>query len=232
MEPRRHILRPTGPHTHTIIFLHGRGSYSLEFAAEFFESQTSDKQYVRDLFPGVKWIFPSAPYLPCGDTGSQISQWFDMKATKSPHDGEDEEQEALMDAIDFIGTIVEQEAALIGSKNVILGGISQGCASAIHALLDKAIPLGGFLGLSSWLPLYDELGGLYSFPNPAVDTPVMLQHCKNDDVIALRYGEELRDCLTKIGMSVEWRAYDNGGHWFNEPDGIDDLVAFLTRVMK
>ncbi|WPG98075.1 Hypothetical protein R9X50_00086100 [Acrodontium crateriforme] len=232
MEPRRHVLRPTTPHTHTIIFLHGRGSYSLEFASEFFESQTSDEQNVRDLFPGVKWIFPSAPYLSCGDTGSQISQWFDMKVTERPHEDEYQQQKALMKAVEFIGDIVEEESAIIGSKNVILGGISQGCALAIHALLGKMIPLGGFLGMSSWLPLKDEFTALYGFPNPAIATPLMLQHCKNDDVVALHYGEELRNYLTTVGMSVEWRVYDSGGHWFNEPNGIDDLVVFLTRVMK
>ncbi|KAK0661592.1 hypothetical protein QBC41DRAFT_235826 [Cercophora samala] len=32
-------------------------------------------------------------------------------------------------------------------------------------------------------------------------------------------------------LDVEWHEYDDGGHWINEPQGVDDFVAFLRRTM-
>ena len=50
------IVPPTTPQTHTIIFLHGRGSNGPEFESEFFESQASNKMTLPEMFPHVKWV--------------------------------------------------------------------------------------------------------------------------------------------------------------------------------
>jgi hypothetical protein len=36
----------------------------------------------------------------------------------------------------------------------------------------------------------------------------------------------------QIGMPVTWREYADGGHWINEPQGIDDTVKFLQCAMS
>lgn len=34
-------------------------------------------------------------------------------------------------------------------------------------------------------------------------------------------------------FDVEWKTYEDGGHWIHEPQGVDDIVAFLTeKVIK
>ncbi|TKA70136.1 hypothetical protein B0A55_08228 [Friedmanniomyces simplex] len=62
-----------------------------------------------------------------------------------------------------------------------------------------------------------------------VRTPILLSHAQDDEVINIKYGRELRDELTRMGYQVEWREYEDGGHWVNEPRGVDDIVAFVRR---
>ena len=50
------IVQPTASHTHTIIFLHGRGSDGPEFASEFFVSRASNKKTLPEMFPQIKWV--------------------------------------------------------------------------------------------------------------------------------------------------------------------------------
>ena len=64
-----------------------------------------------------------------------------------------------------------------------------------------------------------------------LSTPILLQHNRDDGVIAFENGARLRDLLGKLGFqTVEWHAYDHGGHWVNEPQGVDDFVSFLRST--
>jgi predicted esterase len=120
---------------------------------------------------------------------------------------------------------------------------------------------GGFAGLCgfcSWLPLagrvasairkrdpQDQLAAvqqLYlgvnseqeSLPSPKLNlTPILLEHSRDDEVISVENGVQMRDMLGQLGFrSVEWHEYEDGGHWINEPQGVDNLVDFLRRVMS
>jgi acetyl esterase/lipase len=59
----------------------------------------------------------------------------------------------------------------------------------------------------------------------------MLQHNVDDPLVLVERGRGLRDTLRGFGAQVEWREYAVGGHWFQEPEGIDDAVEFLNRVV-
>jgi acetyl esterase/lipase len=59
----------------------------------------------------------------------------------------------------------------------------------------------------------------------------MLQHSVDDPLVLVERGRGLRDTLRGFGAQVEWREYAVGGHWFQEPEGIDDAVGFLNRVV-
>jgi len=41
----------------------------------------------------------------------------------------------------------------------------------------------------------------------------------------------MRHILGQIGFGREWHDYDDGGHWVNEPQGVDYLVRFLKTAM-
>ncbi|CZT48368.1 uncharacterized protein RSE6_09052 [Rhynchosporium secalis] len=86
-----------------------------------------------------------------------MSQWFDMYSTEDPSENTDIQIDGLRESVSEILDLVRSEATLISSDRVFLGGISQGCATAIHALLFGGIRLGGFIGFSSWLPFEQEI---------------------------------------------------------------------------
>jgi len=140
----------------------------------------------------------------------------------------------------------------VPQDHIILAGISQGCATAILTLLTSEMQLGGFIGLCSWLPFQEEvkqaakeysrsfekLQSLFDlFPakqasSNQLKTPVFLSHSKDDDVVPVTNGEMMSSGLKGLGMNVTWRLYEDGGHWVNEPQGVDDMVQFLKSTQS
>jgi lysophospholipase-2 len=37
------------------------------------------------------------------------------------------------------------------------------------------------------------------------------------------------ETLRAQGFGGTFKEYESGGHWVNEPDGVDDIVAFLSE---
>lgn len=258
--PTQTIL-PTEKHSHTVIFLHGRDSIATEFSEEFFESQASDGRTLLTVFPTIKWVFPTSKTRTSARFNADMSQWFDIWSVEDPSEREDIQVDGIRESIAEILDLICNEASLITSERIILGGISQGCAVAILALFRGRIKLGGFLGLCSWLPFQsqiitlaalteknqvpDILSILNSCGNnskPLADlsdisdlgvltTPVFLSHSYDDDVVPFMNGRKLYETLAECGFSVVWKAYKDGGHWINEPQGIDDIVEFLHHTV-
>ncbi|PVH91979.1 alpha/beta-hydrolase [Periconia macrospinosa] len=230
-----HVVSPTATHTHTIIFLHGRGSNAKEFASEFFESQASDDRFLTDIFPSYKWVFPCAAIRYAGNEQEEMHQWFDIASVREPHHRPEIQLEGLRESVQGIRDIIGKEAEEIGGyEKLFVAGISQGCATGIIAALTEGNQLAGFIGISSWLPfpvskkLHLEVYGL----GTAVQMPVLLEHAEDDGVVPIVNGRELSEGLRGIGMKVKWKKYVNGGHWVNEPEGIDDMVSFMKRYDK
>ncbi|KAH8789783.1 Alpha/Beta hydrolase protein [Hyaloscypha finlandica] len=194
-----------------------------------------------------------------------MSQWFDMWSVESHLEKNEIQIDGLRESVKEILDLIRTEAALISPDRIILGGISQGCATAIHTLLYGGIRLGGFIGLSSWLPFEPEIAttmannkawsmvgdrlhyspkmlntptdqaektpilpGLRS--TSVLETPVFLSHSRDDDVVPIANGKKLSTTLENLGMAVSWKLYEDGGHWVNEPQGVDDIVSFIRVV--
>jgi lysophospholipase-2 len=109
----------------------------------------------------------------------------------------------------------------------------------VLALLSGGVKIGGFVGLCGWLPLREELEEtliesrstwqqrttnlrkLLDIPSDsddlvlglgsAIQTPVILQHSRNDDVIPVANGEKLAKSLQKLGMQVELQCFEQDG---------------------
>lgn len=245
-------------HTHTIIFLHGRDSTNDEFANEFFESEATEPagqpRTLRDLFPTVRWVFPAAPMLRSARFATDMSQWFDMWSVEDPAGGEQHgklQHDGLRKGVAAVWDVVAREEARFvpGRRNIFLAGISQGFATVVAAFLSAgaggpAASLAGLIGLCSWMPLggKDELervigrgsdaAGALKPPDASMppSTPVLLTHSSDDDVVPVQNGRALRDILGQ-SQPVEWHEYEDGGHWVNEPQGVDDIANFLRRHM-
>ncbi|KAI8957299.1 phospholipase/Carboxylesterase [Daldinia sp. FL1419] len=244
MLTKAHVVKPKEgyEHAYTIILLHGRGSDSEEFSSEFFESEASapvdQPRTLRDLFPAVRWGFPSSPVTLSKRFGCMESQWFDMWSTEEPNSQPEIQVAGLKQSMQLVFDVVEQEAAILPRDRIFLGGVSQGFAAAYCAYAIGQKGYAGLIGLCSWAPL----PALALIKGNFVEVPaesrrkhpisVLLGHSRDDAVIPIEEGRKLRDVLVDRGDTiVEFHEYRQGGHWVNEPQGIDDIVAFLRRCM-
>ncbi|EGD90143.1 hypothetical protein H112_02616 [Trichophyton rubrum D6] len=172
-EPREHtipfpeptVIPPRSKHTHTLILLHGRGGVGRVFGAEIITtvlSAPSSDNTLPKRFPGLKFIFPSAKTTHLAQWDLYLPQWFDRGPIGSPaKEHNDLLYGGLRESTRYLRTIINSEAELVGAKNVIIGGLSQGCAQALHVLLsyanDEHLPLGGLVGMSGWLPFKEQI---------------------------------------------------------------------------
>ncbi|KAJ4421920.1 hypothetical protein N0V82_003417 [Gnomoniopsis sp. IMI 355080] len=247
--------KPGQPHTHTIIFLHGRGDTASDFMKGLTHNTWADSQGRSpiDIFPTFRWVFPTAGFKPCArpDGPRVMSQWFDLwDAVSLEH--EMLMQPGLKSSVERIRALVADEAAKLGRRwdKIVLMGISQGGATSVHTILNLVFPagyigpkrLGAFVGVSCRLPFPDRNlqdtrkilglpGAEHEGDEVVVNTPVLLEHCIDDQTVLVASGKQLRDTLRTFGANVEWREYPEGGHWFKSPEGLQDLKAFLEKVL-
>ncbi|KAE8451647.1 hypothetical protein EG329_003104 [Mollisiaceae sp. DMI_Dod_QoI] len=162
-------------HTHTVIFLHGREDFGSDLAKYFFDSKASDGRTLAQIFPFVRWVFPTAKLRYSAQRDFEfsnssfadalkgeeiISQWFDIWDIKTPNAKEELMIPGLQESIRDIVGIVREEAQTVPLERIILGGISQGCATAILTLLSSGMELGGFIGWCGWLPFQKGINAL------------------------------------------------------------------------
>ncbi|KAK0733033.1 Alpha/Beta hydrolase protein [Lasiosphaeria miniovina] len=253
------IVDPREPHTHTVVFLHGRGDNARHFAASLAGSRDSRGRTLADALPSFRWVFPQAPdrTLANAPPGTSWPQWFDVWNVRDFTDREDLQAVGLREAVPAVHRLLADEAALLAGRwdRIVLAGISMGGATGAHVLfnLDNVLAtpgvvvqgerrLAAFLGFSSRCPFAGcDLAGMRSAlglagdgaapaPDHAIrNTPVLLEHCVDDPLVLVQNGRLLRDTLRGFGMGVEWKEYPGGGHWFNAPSGMDDAVFFLIR---
>ncbi|KAB8346337.1 hypothetical protein FH972_023381 [Carpinus fangiana] len=260
--PEPHVVVPTAEHQQTIIFLHGRGDAGANFGSAIFSLlgsyRSSTHPTLRNSLPNTKWIFPTAKESMSSSFHELQRQWFDIYSLSDPESRQELQPEGLRESIERIHKLVDQEVAIIGQDNVILAGLSQGCATAIHVLLSYPQRIGGFIGICGWLPFTTQISALsspdsgriaasdlakfyedvfqikYKRPDPAVpdNIPIngfFIAHGRRDNIVEPELGIKLRNELARFGASVTWRSYEYGDHWIHDPEGVDDIVDYVDE---
>jgi pimeloyl-ACP methyl ester carboxylesterase len=90
----------------------------------------------------------------------------------------------------------------------------------LEEIWDLATPDGNHSEATGQLNLLANL-------RPVYRTPILISHSKDDEVVPVANGARLSSCLSYIFMDVYYKTYEDGGHWVNEPQGVDDMVEFL-----
>lgn len=249
------IIPPSSLHTHTVVFLHGRGDNAQNFSLCLLQSKDSHNRSLPDVFPSFRWVFPQSELRETSAfAGPRVSQWFDIWNTSDFSQNENVQAAGLKQSVASIMRVLANEADALGGQweSVILAGISQGAATSVHTLLNLDIVpppsthvlrrLGAFLGFACRMPfpgrtlaatrqvlnLHDSLGN-NTRDEVLRNTPVLLEHCVDDKTVLVEKGRALRETLRGFGTQVSWKEYPSGGHWFNSPAGIDDVVEFLNE---
>ncbi|KAI1340690.1 Alpha/Beta hydrolase protein [Xylariaceae sp. FL0016] len=131
---------PSHAHTHTLIFLHGRGDTARGVADTLFLSRSSTLSTLKDLLPTVRFVFPQAEMRLCERDGTDWSQWFDIWNTLDFDDREELQLPGLRESVLNLRRLVWREARRVGGLDkIVLAGISQGGSTAVHVLLNMGI---------------------------------------------------------------------------------------------
>ncbi|KID86842.1 Phospholipase/Carboxylesterase family protein [Metarhizium guizhouense ARSEF 977] len=250
------IVPAAAKHTHTVVFLHGRGDVAENFVASLKYSRSSRDQTLQEIFPSFRWVFPKAGVSASFSFGgNKVSQWFDIWNVADFSEREEVQILGLKESVAMIRKVLRIEAGILGGHwdRIILAGISQGAATATHALLNLKLPaaaddgaklsggLAAFIGFSCRMPFpgrtLRETRAVLSLEDAPEDdevirkTPMLLEHCVDDPLVLVENGRVLRDTLRGFGADVHSREYPDGGHWLNSPAGMDDVVEYLTHIL-
>ena len=155
------MVPPLSTHLQSIIILHGRGSSAQEFGPPLLSSPVSPSQTqtLRAAFPHAKFIFPTASKRRTVIYNrASINQWFDYWSLAEPTEREELQIEGLRESSAYIHSLLREEIVIVGAGNVVLGGLSQGCAASLVALLMwQGEPLCAAFGMCGWLPFRKQM---------------------------------------------------------------------------
>src|SRR5436189_5036386 len=148
-------VAPLLSHKQTFILLHGRGSSASKFGPPLLSTSIPQVGTLANAFPYARFVFPTALKRRATIYKRSITnQWFDNWSLDAPTVREELQIDGLRETSAYIHELLRQEIKIVGSAgNVVLGGLSQGCAaSLISHLLWDGEPLAAAVGMCGWLP--------------------------------------------------------------------------------
>lgn len=116
-----------------------------------------------------------------------------MWSTEEPNECEEIQGMGLEESAITPRQMISEEEKEIGLDKIILGGISQGGATAIYTLRSRQSKLRGFVGLCSWRPWKEDLAEELLNNNAqtaALRTPVFLSHSRDDETVPVKEWRE------------------------------------------
>ena len=210
-------INPSTPVTASVIFLHGLGADGHDLASLAAEMNLD----------GVRFVFPHAPIRPVTINGGyRMRAWYDIVGADITH----EQDSAGMRASEQqVRALIQRELDRgIAADRVVLAGFSQGGAMALHTGLRYPQRLAGMLALSCYVPLADSVEAEVHGANS--QTPIMMLHGTEDDIVPLAAGERSRRLLTSLGYSVTWRSYDMAHTLCAEE--VQDIAGWLKTILQ
>ena len=154
-----YVVEPRAPHSHTLILLHGLGSNGTKFGTELLETGlTSSGQKLTELLPGARFVFPTSKRRRSTAFGrSMLTQWFDIVRLADPSYRKERQLDGLAESAREILEIIAAELQKVQPQNLVIGGLSQGCAMSLAILLSLEHSIGGYIGMSGYLTYQDDL---------------------------------------------------------------------------
>ncbi|KAI9322457.1 Phospholipase/carboxylesterase/thioesterase [Dichotomocladium elegans] len=210
-------------HTATVLFLHGLGDSGVGwlFLAEA----------IAPMLPHVKWILPNAPMLALSANDNMpVPAWFDVPSFDKPSNGSTMDEKGMMASVDAINQIIEAEMKTgIPSERIVVGGFSQGCVISLLTGFHTRHKLAGVLGCSGWLGVITQ-GVEKTGSGINKETPFLICHGDQDEVVKPKYGQASAKYLTKCGYKAAFKLYQTLGHAAS-PEEIADIAVFLKAQL-
>jgi phospholipase/carboxylesterase len=181
----------------SVIWLHGLGADGHDF-----EPVVPDLRLPNG--PDLRFIFPHAPVRPVTINGGYpMRAWYDIRSIdkSAPQDAE-----GILESQTAVTRLIENEESRgVATANIIVAGFSQGGGIALNAALRYPRPLGGVIGLSTWLPRIDSLEDERDPANNS--TPLFLAHGSMDPMVPEAHGRDSADKLEALDYPVSWHSY-------------------------
>jgi predicted esterase len=166
-------VNPTAPHTHTLILLHGLGSNGEKFGSELLATGVSSSGHkLTTLFPGARFVFPtSKPRRSSAFGRSVLTQWFDIARLEDPSYRKEKQLKGLAESAQEIMHILTLELNKVPPQNLILGGLSQGCAMSLPIMMSLSHCIGGYIGMCGYLTYQSDLESAVADEDSDEDNP-------------------------------------------------------------
>mmetsp|Transcript_6969 Transcript_6969/g.9767 ORF Transcript_6969/g.9767 Transcript_6969/m.9767 type:complete len:219 (-) Transcript_6969:820-1476(-) len=204
-----------------LIFLHGLGDTSAGWSS----LQFSLAPALQKLGLDIEWIFPDAPIAPVSiNGGARMTSWFDIFDWPIDIKSRDDSDGILKSVAAIDKLILNLENQGIPTKNIIVGGFSQGGAVALQTVYRSPKKLGGCICLSGWLQLAKEFPKAVS-TTPNNQTPLFWGHGSQDPVVVPEQQQYGVSIAQAAGISVTAQTYPMGHA--SHPQEIADLTSFL-----
>lgn len=218
-------MSSTVPVTAAVIWMHGLGADGYDFVDIIPELQLPHTL-------GVRFIFPHAPRQPITiNDGYVMRAWYDLLSPTSDILGlvaDNEDDVGIRASEQAIRALIQREINKgISASRIVLAGFSQGGAIALYTGLRYPQRLAGILGLSTYLPLAENLDAERHPANTNV--PVLMLHGSADGVISIEEAESSAAVLKKSGYAVEWHTYPMGHSLCSQE--IYDIGVWLRKIL-
>jgi predicted esterase len=147
-------ILPTLEHRQTFIILHGRGSTAAKFGPPLLATTTLENENIQTAFPHAKLVFLTASWNRATIYKKSLThQWFDGWYLDRYTERQEMMRDGLHKSCKYIHGILEKEIEIIGAKNVVLWGLSQGCATSLSSLLTwDGKQFAATVGMCGYLP--------------------------------------------------------------------------------
>lgn len=207
------IVRETEKHLVTLIFLHGLGDTGHGWAEAFKQLKLKH----------IRCVCPTAPVMPVTlNAGYRMPSWYDI-ISLTPDGPEDEA--GIKKASEMLKELISSQD--VSPDKVILGGFSQGGALALYTALTMDKPVGGIIGLSTWMPLHKKFTEGLKVNR---DIPIFQGHGTIDPLVSPVFGELTSKLLKTISSKHTYKTYPM--MHTSCPEEMEDVKSFLQDLVK
>jgi predicted esterase len=226
-----YVLHPTSKHSHTFIYLHGFGEIARDKYVGY-----EDSFYFQNRvpFPGLKVIALEASTLAIScHPGYKGPAWYDYLTDRKGNAEDLLDEKTLKNTAKRVHKLIREESKKVGSENVLLGGMSQGCGTALHcaATLPEPLAIGGFLGLLGHVlsdtPV-DALAG--KSRSPVCLGPMMFFNHDRDNIMKLPWVGETFARLASSKVPRVSLFVREGTHICSDEDSVY-IAEFLSAIL-
>ena len=113
------------------------------------------------------------------------------------------------------------------SERIMIGGFGGGGALSLYTAFHTRHKLAGVIALSSWIPLYKEIGDATKVNK---EIPYLQAHGDSDSIVPYELGQLVSYLLRGFLPNYEFKLYMGLGHKTSEEE-ILDVIQFIFKCL-